>query len=69
MRSPVRVAVTGLGVKSPAGNSIEEFWRTLCAGQSVARHATKCFLGRRYARLKDMACVLCASAGAEPSHG
>jgi 3-oxoacyl-[acyl-carrier-protein] synthase II len=29
-----RVAVTGLGVVAPLGNSVEEFWRNLVAGRS-----------------------------------
>jgi 3-oxoacyl-[acyl-carrier-protein] synthase II len=31
-----RVAVTGMGVKSPAGNDIDTFWSTLCSGASAA---------------------------------
>ncbi len=31
-----RVAVTGLGVVSPAGSTVDRFWATLLAGQSVA---------------------------------
>jgi 3-oxoacyl-[acyl-carrier-protein] synthase II len=31
-----RVAVTGLGVKTPAGCDIETFWSTLCEGRSTA---------------------------------
>lgn len=32
-----RIAVTGAGVVTPAGSSLESFWETLLAGQSVAR--------------------------------
>ncbi|MDX3225002.1 beta-ketoacyl-ACP synthase II [Streptomyces sp. ME19-01-6] len=35
-----RVAVTGLGVKTAAGNDLETFWDTLCAGRSMARRIT-----------------------------
>jgi 3-oxoacyl-[acyl-carrier-protein] synthase II len=35
-----RVAVTGLGVKSPAGNDIATFWETLLAGRSMAADIT-----------------------------
>jgi 3-oxoacyl-[acyl-carrier-protein] synthase II len=31
-----RVAVTGLGVKSPAGNDVTSFWEALVAGKSMA---------------------------------
>jgi 3-oxoacyl-[acyl-carrier-protein] synthase II len=31
-----RVAVTGLGVKTPAGNDIASFWETVLAGRSMA---------------------------------
>jgi 3-oxoacyl-[acyl-carrier-protein] synthase II len=31
-----RVAVTGLGVKTPAGNDLDSFWETLLAGRSTA---------------------------------
>ncbi len=31
-----RVAVTGLGVKTPAGCDVETFWSTLCKGRSTA---------------------------------
>ena len=30
-----RVAVTGLGMKTPAGNDLESFWARLCAGDSA----------------------------------
>ena len=32
-----RVAVTGMGVKTPAGNDLDGFWETLVAGRSTAR--------------------------------
>ena len=32
-----RVAVTGIGVKAPAGNDLKSFWSTVRAGQSMAR--------------------------------
>src|SRR5262245_36733766 len=32
----VRVAVTGLGVKSPAGSDLDTFWSTLASGRSTA---------------------------------
>jgi 3-oxoacyl-[acyl-carrier-protein] synthase II len=32
----IRVAVTGLGVKSPAGNELDTFWSTLASGRSTA---------------------------------
>lgn len=35
-RGRVRVAVTGMGVKSPAGTDLDTFWSTLAAGQSTA---------------------------------
>jgi 3-oxoacyl-[acyl-carrier-protein] synthase II len=35
-RGRVRVAVTGLGVKSPAGTDLATFWSTLVAGRSTA---------------------------------
>jgi len=31
-----RVAITGAGVKSPAGNDLASFWATLCSGSSAA---------------------------------
>ena len=30
------VAVTGAGVKTPAGNSVDELWKNLCAGHPTA---------------------------------
>jgi 3-oxoacyl-[acyl-carrier-protein] synthase II len=35
-----RVAVTGLGVKTPAGNDLATFWDTLLAGRSMAADIT-----------------------------
>ncbi len=35
-RGRVRVAVTGLGVTTPAGTDLDSFWQTLTAGQSAA---------------------------------
>ena len=35
-RGRPRVAVTGLGVKSPAGNDVASFWETVLAGRSMA---------------------------------
>jgi len=35
-RGRVRVAVTGLGVKTPAGTDLDTFWATLAAGRSTA---------------------------------
>ena len=39
-RGRPRVAVTGLGVKSPAGNDVTTFWETLLAGRSTAGEIT-----------------------------
>jgi 3-oxoacyl-[acyl-carrier-protein] synthase II len=39
-RGRPRVAVTGLGVKTPAGNDIASFWETLLAGRSMAAEIT-----------------------------
>ena len=39
-RGRVRVAVTGLGVKTPAGSDLDSFWRTLTAGVSAAGEIT-----------------------------
>jgi len=36
-----RVVVTGLGVISPAGNDIDSFWKSLCAGVSCADKITR----------------------------
>jgi 3-oxoacyl-[acyl-carrier-protein] synthase II len=35
-RGRMRVAVTGLGVKTPAGTDLDAFWSTLAAGRSTA---------------------------------
>jgi 3-oxoacyl-[acyl-carrier-protein] synthase II len=35
-RDRPRVAVTGMGVKAPAGSDLESFWSRLCAAQSTA---------------------------------
>src|SRR5690349_16159517 len=35
-RGRMRVAVTGVGVKTPAGNDIDTFWSTLVAARSMA---------------------------------
>ncbi|MFC7586259.1 beta-ketoacyl-[acyl-carrier-protein] synthase family protein [Nonomuraea antimicrobica] len=40
MRGRVRVAVTGLGVRTPAGNDLRTFWGTLVDGRSTARAIT-----------------------------
>ncbi|MEV4173046.1 beta-ketoacyl-[acyl-carrier-protein] synthase family protein [Nonomuraea sp. NPDC049709] len=40
MRGRIRVAVTGLGVRTPAGNDLRTFWSTLVAGRSTARTIT-----------------------------
>ena len=37
MTAQVRVAITGIGVKSPVGNDIPTFWSSLCAGRSAGR--------------------------------
>jgi 3-oxoacyl-[acyl-carrier-protein] synthase II len=39
-RGRPRVAVTGLGVKTPAGNDVTTFWETLLAGRSTAGEIT-----------------------------
>jgi 3-oxoacyl-[acyl-carrier-protein] synthase II len=36
-RGRPRVAVTGMGAKTPAGNEVEAMWATVLAGQGVAR--------------------------------
>jgi 3-oxoacyl-[acyl-carrier-protein] synthase II len=35
-RGRIRVAVTGLGVKTPAGSDLDTFWSRLCSGRSTA---------------------------------
>ena len=39
-RGRPRVVVTGLGVKTPAGNDVATFWETLLAGRSMAADIT-----------------------------
>jgi 3-oxoacyl-[acyl-carrier-protein] synthase II len=39
-RGRPRVVVTGIGVKSPAGNDVETFWSTIAGGQSAAADLT-----------------------------
>ena len=39
-RGRPRVAVTGLGVKTPAGNDVATFWEALLAGRSTAGEIT-----------------------------
>jgi|SoiMetStandDraft_2_1073263.scaffolds.fasta_scaffold00224_7 3-oxoacyl-[acyl-carrier-protein] synthase II len=36
-RGRPRVVVTGIGVKTPAGNDVPSFWEELCAGRASAR--------------------------------
>ena len=36
-RGRPRVVVTGVGVKTPAGNDVASFWDELCAGRASAR--------------------------------
>ncbi|MFF3074826.1 beta-ketoacyl-[acyl-carrier-protein] synthase family protein [Kitasatospora sp. NPDC057936] len=50
---PVRpeIAVTGLGVISPAGHSLQEFWQTVSQGRSTARALTDPALARHRVRL------------------
>ncbi|MFE7528655.1 beta-ketoacyl-[acyl-carrier-protein] synthase family protein [Kitasatospora sp. NPDC057542] len=45
------IAVTGLGVVSPAGHSVEEFWRTVASGRSTATALTDPALARHRVRL------------------
>jgi 3-oxoacyl-[acyl-carrier-protein] synthase II len=40
-RGRPRVAVTGLGVKTPAGNDLDSFWSQLASGRSVAATLTR----------------------------
>jgi 3-oxoacyl-[acyl-carrier-protein] synthase II len=35
-RGRIRVAITGLGVKTPAGSDLDTFWSRLCSGRSTA---------------------------------
>ncbi len=39
-RGRPRVAITGIGVKTPAGNDVDTFWKTLAAGRSAAAPLT-----------------------------
>jgi len=39
-RGRPRVAVTGMGLKTPAGNDLETFWKTVLAGESTAANIT-----------------------------
>src|SRR4029077_19137488 len=39
-RGRPRVAITGIGVKTPAGNEVDTFWKTLAAGRSAAAPLT-----------------------------
>jgi 3-oxoacyl-[acyl-carrier-protein] synthase II len=39
-RGRIRVAVTGVGVKTPAGNDVETFWTTLRSGRSAGAPIT-----------------------------
>ncbi|MFJ9444403.1 beta-ketoacyl-[acyl-carrier-protein] synthase family protein [Kitasatospora sp. NPDC101235] len=45
------IAVTGLGVVSPAGHTVEEFWRTVASGRSTATALTDPALARHRVRL------------------
>ena len=40
-RGRVRIAVTGMGVKTPAGNDLDTFWTTLTSGRSTAARITR----------------------------
>src|SRR5258706_13840584 len=40
-RGRMRVAVTGLGVKTAAGTDVDTFWSTLVAGRSAAAPITR----------------------------
>src|SRR4029077_13941851 len=40
-RGRTRVAITGLGVKTPAGTDLDTFWTTLTAGRSTAARITR----------------------------
>ncbi|MFE7591773.1 beta-ketoacyl-[acyl-carrier-protein] synthase family protein [Kitasatospora sp. NPDC057512] len=45
------IAVTGLGVVSPAGHTVEDFWRTVASGRSTATALTDPALARHRVRL------------------
>ncbi|WP_030247835.1 beta-ketoacyl-[acyl-carrier-protein] synthase family protein [Streptomyces sp. NRRL S-350] len=53
MAPPARppIAVTGLGVVSPAGHTVEEFWRTVASGHSTAAALDDPALARHRVRL------------------
>jgi 3-oxoacyl-[acyl-carrier-protein] synthase II len=36
-----RVVITGLGIVSPVGNTVEEGWQNILAGRSGIAHVTK----------------------------
>ena len=36
-----RVVITGLGIVSPVGNTVEEAWQNILAGRSGIAHVTK----------------------------
>src|SRR3954454_6312865 len=40
-RGRVRVAITGLGIKTAAGRDLESFWSALVAGKSTAAGITR----------------------------
>ena len=40
-RGRPRVAVTGIGVKTPAGSDVDSFWETLLAGRSMAANISR----------------------------
>ncbi len=40
-RGRTRVAVTGIGVKTPAGTDVDAFWETLSSGRSAAARLTR----------------------------
>jgi 3-oxoacyl-[acyl-carrier-protein] synthase II len=40
-RGRQRVVVTGLGVKTPAGNDLDSFWQRLCSGRSAGARLTR----------------------------
>ena len=52
-----RVVVTGLGIVSPVGNSIDAAWRRICAGESgiapIERFATDAFAVRFGGEIRD----------------
>ncbi|MER7765613.1 beta-ketoacyl-[acyl-carrier-protein] synthase family protein [Kitasatospora sp. NPDC096140] len=45
------IAVTGLGVVSPAGHTVQEFWHTVASGRSTATALTDVALARHRVRL------------------